>query len=316
MERDFVDWLRATLAPHEALAVGAGDDAAVLRATGAAQTVVTSDLLADGTHFVAEEIEPKLIGRKCLAANLSDLAAMAAKPLAVTVCLLIPRGGAGPHSSVELARGVMRGVTGLAEAFGVAIAGGDTNVWDGRLAVSITALGVVGPRGPLLRSGAKPGDTLLVTGELGGSIEGHHLAFTPRVREALLLHDRYTLHAGMDITDGLAIDLHRLAAASGVGAVIRAADVPASPSAERLALAAGGEALDHALGDGEDFELLLAVPPEVADSILRDQPLECGVTAIGHITDGPAEGGVWLESAGGARTALPPGGYEHGYSGS
>lgn len=308
MERDYVDWLRRTLPASPAAPLGIGDDAALISPNDDAAIVVTTDLLADGTHFLAAETDPRLVGRKCLAANLSDLAAMAAEPLAAFVSLLLPRDGAGGLDTATLAQRLTEGMTPLAEEFGVAIAGGDTNVWHSKLAVSVTALGGVTPRGALRRSGAQVGDRLLVTGDLGGSIEGHHLTFTPRIREALLLHERYTLHAGMDITDGLAIDLHRLAEASGVGAVVRAGDVPTSAAAERLAAASGGNPIDHALGDGEDFELLLAIPPADATALVRDQPLECGVTEIGEIV---AEG-MWLESTTGERQSLAAFGYLHG----
>lgn len=308
MEREFVDWLRGSLPTHPLLKLGVGDDAAVLSLGAAADAVVTTDLLADGTHFLTDEIDPELIGRKCLAANLSDLAAMAAEPVAVVVSLLLPRGGVARFDSGSLARKLIEGMIPLAEEFHCAIAGGDTNAWDGRLAVSVTAIGRTTPRGPLLRSGAKVGDKLLVTGDLGGSLEGHHLAFTPRVREALLLHERYDLHAAMDVTDGLAIDLSRLAEASGVGALVVAESIPTSPSAERLALAAAGDPLDHALGDGEDFELLLAVPTTSAEAILTEQPLACGVTLIGEVV---AEG-LWLENKKAGRQALQPRGYLHG----
>lgn len=307
MEREFVDWLRKTLPPHPLLRVGPGDDAAVLAWADFDDMIVTTDLLADGTHFLTEEVDPVLIGRKCLAANLSDLAAMAAEPVAVVVSLLLPRESAGRHDTWQLTRKLYEGMIPLAEQFKVTIAGGDTNVWDGKLAISVTALGRTTQRGPLLRCGAKVGDRLLVTGELGGSIEGEHLAFVPRVAESLQLHACYELHAGMDITDGLAIDLCRMTEASGVGAVLRADAVPTSPAAERLAMASGGDAASHALSDGEDFELLLAIPPAEAERLVQDQPIECGVTEIGHIV----EAGLWLENAQGKRHVLKTTGYEH-----
>ena len=308
MERDFVDWLRDTLPRHPLLKLGVGDDAAVLATGDAAGMVVTTDLLADGAHFLSEETDAQLIGRKCLAANLSDLAAMAADPQAVVVALLLPRTGAGGKDTGALARRLLQGMLPLAVEFGVAIAGGDTNVWDGRLAVSVTAIGAQHRRGSLSRAGAKVGDRLLVTGDLGGSLEGHHLAFTPRLNEARQLHDQFQLHAGMDITDGLAVDLDRLCKASGVGAVLRGDHIPTSPAAERLALAAGTDPMTHALTDGEDFELLLAVPLDSAGKIIQQQPLACGVTDIGEIVDD----GIWLEDASGNRKPLAPDGYLHG----
>ncbi len=156
----------------------------------------------------------------------------------------------------------------LAAAFDLALAGGDTNAWDGPLTVSVTAFGTTSSKGALLRSGARPGDAILVTGELGGSIVGHHLDFTPRVHEALRLHRDYDLTAGMDITDGLALDLDRLCQASGCGAVLFADAIPTSAAAEQLAAAEGGDGLRHALSDGEDFELLLTAPADVAQRII------------------------------------------------
>ncbi len=151
--------------------------------------------------------------REALAVNLSDLAAMAARPLAAVIALALPR-----HDALRIAQELYEGLLPLAERYGVAIAGGDTNSWDAPLAVAITLLGTPGPRGPLLRSGARPGDRILVTGAFGGSILDRHFDFEPRVHEALLLASRYDLHAGIDVSDGLSLDLSRLAAASGCGA--------------------------------------------------------------------------------------------------
>src|SRR5690606_13447043 len=149
--------------------------------------------------------------------------------------------------AVELYRGMIP----LAEQYGVAIAGGDTNSWDGPLAITVTAFGRVTERGPLTRSGARPGDLLLVTGALGGSILGRHLRVEPRVREALLLNERYELTAGMDISDGLALDASRLAAASRCGVALRLDSIPISGDAVELAERDGKTPLAHALGDGE-----------------------------------------------------------------
>lgn len=305
MERELVQWLRDTLPAHPRLKVGLGDDAAVLALGDSADLVVTTDMLCDGTHFRVSDTPAEWIGRKCLAANLSDLAAMAAQPTAAVVSLALPR---NHPDKLGLAQGLYKGMLPLAEEFGLTIAGGDTNAWDGPLCVSVTAMGGAPPPGSLLRSGAEPGDWILVTGELGGSLGGGHLDFTPRVREALLLNERYDLHAGMDISDGLGLDLSRMCEASGVGAIVYRENVPASPAAEQLAAAEGGEAVDHALADGEDFELLLAAPPASAERMLSDQPLECGLTHVGQVT---AERTLRLETRDGQTLSWTPRGYEH-----
>src|SRR5262249_34005947 len=145
-------------------------------------------------------------------------------------------------------------------------------------------------RGALTRHGAQPGDALVVTGELGGSILGHHLNFEPRVREALTLHANYPLHAGLDISDGLALDASRLAQASGCGAALDLAAIPVSSDALRLAAPTGRPAIDHALGDGEDFELLLAIPAVAAAQVIEDTSIDIALTKIGECIDKP---GLW-----------------------
>src|SRR5205085_787854 len=127
------------------------------------------------------------------------------------------------------------GLLPLAREFEIAIAGGDTNTYDGPLVISVTAMGQPSPRGPLNRSAGRPGDWLMVTGSLGGSILGHMFDFTPRVREARLLHEKYRLTAGIDISDGLALDASRLAEESRCGAVIYIDQVPTAAAAGDLA---------------------------------------------------------------------------------
>ena len=178
--------------------------------------MLTVDLLTDGVDFELSKVSARCVGRKALAVNLSDLAAMAARPVAALDALALPRSGA-----LELAKELFEGILPLAEKHGVAIAGGDTNTWDGPLVISVTLCGEVAA-GAVRRDGARPGDGIVVTGALGGSILGHHFDFEPRVAEALWLADRFTLHAGMDVSDGLSLDLWRMAQASGCGAVLDA----------------------------------------------------------------------------------------------
>ncbi len=313
MELQFIQWLREHVPNHPRAKLGLSDDAALISLAGNNDVVVTTDLLTDGVDFRVGTDDPRRIGRQALGANLSDVAAMAAKPLAAFISLALPQTGSGPLDPLQLAVGLYEGMLPLAGEFDVAIAGGDTNTYAGPLVISVAALGQPSPRGPLTRSGGRPGDWLLVTGSLGGSILGHMFDFTPRVREATLLHERYILGAGIDISDGLALDASRLASQSGCGAVIFTTRVPVSSAAFELAdreAAADRKAaaLQHALGDGQDFELLLAVGPQVAQSILRDRPIDCPVTHVGELIAKP---GLWQQSADGVRAPLEATGWMH-----
>lgn len=305
MESQLIAYLRTRIPPHPLIRLGLGDDAAILKMAGGPDCTFTVDLLTDGVDFELAQADPRRVGRKALAVNLSDLAAMASRPLAGVVALALPRRG-----SMDLAVQLYEGMLPLAEQFDLAIAGGDTNSWDGPLVISVTLLGQVTDRGALRRDGAKPGDWILATGSFGGSILGRHFDFEPRVTEALLLNNRYRLHAGIDVSDGLSLDLARLAEESRCGAVLRLDAVPVSDDARRLAdqRADGATALDHALGDGEDFELVLAVTPEEARRMIADQPLGIPLTAIGQFI---AEPGLWQLDQEERRTPLRPRGYLH-----
>jgi len=308
LEQDLLTWLRANLPSSDQLEIGLGDDAAVFAGHNAANLVVTTDMLTDGVDFRLDEVDPQHVGHKSLGVNLSDLAAMAAQPVAAFVSLALPRKGAGRLNTLELAIELYRGMLPLAERLAVVIAGGDTNTWNGPLVISVTALGETTEQGPLTRGGARPGDQLLATGRFGGSILGKHLRVEPRVAEALLLHQRYELHAGIDVSDGLALDTSRLAAVSGCGAVLDLQAIPLADDARRLSQLDGRPAVEHALGDGEDFELVLAVPPGEATRILREQPLSLPITRIGELI--PCAG-LWQSGDSGQRLPLSPTGYEH-----
>jgi thiamine-monophosphate kinase len=215
---------------------------------------------------------------------------------------------------LDMAIGLYEGILPLAREYNVAIAGGDTNTYDGPLVISVTAIGRPIERGPLTRSGGHVGDWLLVTGTLGGSLLGHMFDFTPRVREAIAMHERYGLAAGIDISDGIALDASRLAEASGCGAVIYTDRVPVSPDAVELAKRDGADdvqaaALAHALGDGQDFELLFAANPTTARSILNERTLDCRVTHVGELI---AESGLWQQTSDtAARRPLEVTGWRH-----
>jgi thiamine-monophosphate kinase len=296
----YIDWLRRQTPPDPRVLSGPGDDAAALRLTPNAACLLTTDMLLEGSCFLLAEAGPRRVGRKAMAVNLSDIAAMAGRPVAAVVSLGLPRQGGR-----ALAEELYRGLREMADAFATALAGGDTNSWDGPLVISVTLLGEATQRGLVRRGGAQPGDWLLVTGALGGSILGKHLDFTPRVREALHLHALADLHAMIDVSDGLAIDVHHLCAESGCGAVLRAEAIPVSDAAR--AMTDGRPPLEHALGDGEDFELVFALAPAEARSLLQAQPVP-GIT-LAHIGE-CVDQGLWLEQEG-ARRPLEPRGYEH-----
>jgi thiamine-monophosphate kinase len=295
----YIGWLRQLTPADPRVLIGPGDDAAAVR-LACDKVLVTTDMLLEGSCFRLAEAGPFLVGRKAMAANLSDIAAMAGRPVAAVVSVGLPKQGGR-----ALAEELYRGLREMADAFNTALVGGDTNSWDGPLVISVTILGQPTPRGPVRRNGARPGDWLLVTGPLGGSILGKHLTFTPRVDEALSLHALADLHAMIDISDGMAADLWHICVESRCGAVLRAADIPITDEARRMndQLAP----LDHALGDGEDFELLFAVTPEDGRRLIATQPI-AGLTlsCVGECVDQ----GLWLEREG-KRELLEPRGWVH-----
>ncbi len=300
-EFEYIAWLRSRTPADPRVLVGPGDDTAVLRPPPQ-PVLVTVDMLMDGTDFHVAEVGPRAAGRKAMAANLSDIAAMAGIPVAAVVSVALPK-GAGRGFAEQLDAGVRE----LAGAFGVAIIGGDTNSWDSPLAISVTLLGEATIRGPVLRSGARPGDWILATGPFGGSILGHHMSFTPRVREALELREAADLHAMIDVSDGLAADVNHIVEESGCGAVLHASSIPLSSAAIERSRTTGKAPLEHAIADGEDFELVFTVAPGDGERLLREQPVRGVVLAkIGECIDA----GLWLDGSGGRRR-LEPAGWVH-----
>jgi thiamine-monophosphate kinase len=294
-----IDWIRRQTPVSNRVLLGPGDDTALLAWPDAADCLVTTDMLLEGSCFLLEQAGAYRVGRKAMAVNLSDIAAMAGVPLAAVVSVGLPRQGGR-----ALAEELYRGLREMADAFDTAIIGGDTNSWNGPLVINVTLLGEATKRGAVRRSGARPGDWIFLTGPVGGSILGKHLDFQPRVREALLLHERVELHAMTDVSDGLAADLGHLCDESGIGAVVQAEAIPLTPEARQIQ--DGRSALDHGLGDGEDFELLFTVSPQDGQRLL-DQPPLPGLARIGSMI---AEQGMWIES-GEQRVPLARSGYVH-----
>ncbi len=296
-----IDWIRRHVEPHPRLAVGIGDDAAALDLRDGHPVLLATDMLVEGIHFRFPEASPEQVGHKALAVNLSDVAAMAGTPIAAVVSVALPRSG-----GLELGRRLHTGLARLAGQTGVAVAGGDTTSTDGPLVISVTVIGLAPPQGPVLRSGARPGDRLLVTGPLGGSRHGHHLNFHPRLDEATCLLQSGGLHALIDISDGLSADLYHLLDESRVGARLRACAIPLRPVP--AGSHDGRTPLEHALSDGEDFELLAAVAPDAAEALLGSSPTAAGLTCIGESSSGA---NAALDTPDGRIVPLPRIGYTH-----
>jgi len=302
-ERELISWIRGRgRSGGELLEIGPGDDAALLRLPSR-RLVATIDTIAEGVDFFLDETTPEQVGRKALAANLSDLAAMGARPLFCLVSVAL-REGLGR----DFARGLYRGVEKLAEKYDCAVAGGDVTGWEGGLVLTIAAAGTPAAKRALTRSGARPGEALLVTGRLGGSILGKHFTFTPRIEEAAWLAENLPVGAMIDISDGLGVDAGHVAAESRVRLSIDAAKVPVSRPARRLAERTGKSPLEHAVSDGEDFELLFTLPEPEAARCIEQRPFRTRITRIGRVEEGE---GVELRLADGTTRRIEREGYEH-----
>ena len=291
--------------------VGIGDDACVL----AGGQVMTTDAYADRVHFDLGYMSWCEVGGRCACAAVSDVVAMGAEPEAVLVALGLPRSSADRD-----VRGLYRGIDAVCREMGCEVAGGDIIVMD-RLCLALTATGRT--RRPLLRSGAKPGDTLYVTGTLGTAEAGRllltraarsgrrtpawgaelverHVRPIPRLEVARQLRSR--MHALIDTSDGLGTDARHLAEMSRARVVVEAAALPIHAGTARYCLEQGIDSAEFVLGAGEDYELLFA-----SHSKLPEVVLGVRLTAVGHVERGR---GLWLEQHGRARP-LPVCGYDH-----
>ena len=305
-ERQFIRDLQAQFPILPPVKIGIGDDGAVLDVAADSQQVIVTDLLLDGVHFDLNATSPFLAGRKAVAVNLSDLAAMGCRPTAAFVSLALPR--ARLQASPDFLRELYRGIQQMTDEFQFSLAGGDTNSWNGPFAINVCLTGVPFSGRPFLRSDARPGDAVFVTGPLGGSLQsGRHLTFMPRLQISEWLSRTVEVRAMLDLSDGLSIDLHRMMEASGTAAEIYTSmipihsDVPAEwPSDTRLAAA---------LGDGEDFELLFTVC-ESASMKLQADANEAAVALfqIGRVTTGS---GVRLIDSSGNGQAMNVAGWQH-----
>jgi len=317
-EFELIQRLTPRLPTNESVVVGAGDDCAVLN-LGAPDRLLLfkTDAVVQGIHFT-DDTPPEKIGHKALARCLSDIAAMAGTPTAALVTIGLPR-----KFKVAFVEAIYAGMNALARQHGVAIVGGETTTNPERVLISVALIGFA-PRGKiLLRSGAKAGDAIFVTGELGGSLAGRHLEFEPRLAEARWLAEHFSIHAMIDLSDGLAGDLRHVLKASGVGAELLNKAIPISRAAKERARSRARERADRppthvvscsplvaALTDGEDFELLFTVASKSAVPLLdawRKQFPKLKLTCIGKITAG---GSLTLRDKAGVRP-LTARGYVH-----
>lgn len=261
-EQDYLRWVRRQLTRHPRVLVDSGDDAAVLR-LNRGSVLFKTDGVVEGVHFTPGT-SPEKIGRKAMARALSDIAAMGCWPVFAVVGVVFRHGAPD-----RFAKRLFQGLKSMAERFQCRIVGGDISAHAGPLTVTVSLLGESRGLKPILRSGARPGHSIVVTGSLGGSILGKHLNFIPRVRESLEINRRYRVHAMIDVSDGLAVDLWHLCEAGKVGAEIFEWAIPISKEARRLARTDERSPLEHALQDGEDYELLMACPEGEARKIVR-----------------------------------------------
>lgn len=306
-EFELIEKLTRSLPSNDTVITGAGDDCAVLDlGVQGRRFLFKTDAVVEGIHFTSET-PPEKIGHKALARCLSDIASMGGLPTVALVTIGLPTG-------FDAARieSVYDGMNALARRHGVAVAGGETTTNPERLLISVAVLGWVEEGRCILRSGAREDDAIFVTGDLGGSIAGRHLDFEPRLAEARWLTGAFTLHAMMDLSDGLAGDLRHILKASGVGAELRSASIPISCAAKLAARTrpSSRTPLIAALSDGEDFELLFTIASRHAVPLLdawKAQFPELRLTCIGKIT---AEKGIRIRDKHGVKALTIPG-YEH-----
>lgn len=280
--------------------IGIGDDMAQMRFGGLDTALITTDMLLDGTHFDTSVHTLEQIGYKSMAESLSDCAAMATIPYAAVAAVALPIGFES-QKLIALHRGFLKS----GDMFGCKLIGGDITKWhhrEGRLAINITMISKPAATLPVKRSTAKIGDIICVTGTLGGSIQGKHISFIPRVAEALEIARIGSPTAMMDISDGLSTDLTHLTRLSGVGAVVEQALLPISQAAMNTP-----DPLSAALNDGEDFELLFTVSRENFDKLKALWNIDTPITAIGSIT----EKDMIIKYKDGSAAPLIPAGYDH-----
>lgn len=296
--------------------LGIGDDAAALLPTPGNLTLITSDMLLEGVHFDLSFCDAASLGRKSLAVNLSDLAAMGAHPRQFLLGVALP-----VTASIEFMDGFMAGLLELSRQYGVTLVGGDTCASQGGLAISITALGEQVPERVVKRSGAAPGDLVCLTGTVGDAAAGlgelrkgvrsgylvaRQLDPTPRVAAGVALAEAGLPSAMIDVSDGVLQDLGHICELSGVGAMV---DLESLPLSDEYREVCGADPYALALSGGEDYELLFCLPKEkrgTAEELVQHLGLRFSV--IGEVTP---KGPVQLVAPGGVSYRLERAGFDH-----
>jgi thiamine-monophosphate kinase len=261
-------------------------------------------MLVDGTHFDLRKCTIRDVGRKAIACSISDIAAMGCEATVAVVSICFPN-----HTTERFAKELYKGIWGIADKYDIEIVGGDIISGNSPLCINVTMLGRDDGLKPIRRSGARVGDMILVTGTLGGSLLGKHLHFEPRLKEGLILNKNFTIHAMIDISDGLTADLNHILEESHVGAVLYEEKIPISEAAVKLAIKTGNTPLYHALSDGEDYELLLTLSRGQAEKIIESSLFEKGTfRCIGEIVEGKK---IQMKFSDGKVRRIKPCGYEH-----
>ncbi len=291
-ESEIIEFIKERISAHKQH-LGIGDDCCVWQANG--QQCLSSDAIIADVHFKKDD-EPRLIGRKAAAAALSDLAAMGANAVGASLVYQCAEGWA--HQEI------IQGCIDELERHQCPLLGGDT-VASATLGLSVTVWGEHGPAQRfVLRENGKIADVLIVTGSLGGSLKsGRHLKPEPRLMESQWLAQQDSVHAMMDLSDGLAADVPRMADASGCGSLILGNNVPIHEDVTQI-----GERLQAALCDGEDFELLCAVDAASWPQLKTEWPFQIPLTMIGMLNE--EKGQHLLEDEFGKIRPLPKG-FEH-----
>jgi thiamine-monophosphate kinase len=322
----FIDKIRESLKKkNPSVVLGVGDDAALFKPTAGHELVFTTDMLVEGRHFDFKWITPWQLGAKTMAVNLSDCAAMGARPTVAVVSLGVPK--KFPVADMEA---FYDGMKSWGESFGAQIVGGDT-VGSDQFVVNIAMIGEVESGRALKRSGAKAGDALFVTGTLGDSAAGlyalqhsatkgketasllikRHLTPLPRFNVGRALSTQKLASSAIDISDGLSSEIHHLCEESGTGAEIHEEAMPLSPSLLHFCEENGLKPLDFVLNGGEDYELLFTVSLTKISEVVRNLPAETGVAckSIGRMV--PKAKGITLITRKGEKIPLKPKGFDH-----